>query len=164
MTKQYPTPPKTAAIGGAILGAATFGAILGATTATAKGIRQVKNGQATKEDVARDAAREAGSTAIAAGTGVAVVSALSLGPLLSTVGVAAVAVGIKYALDSVLKPAPVKAVAGGVTTTPAKPAAKKPTAKKTATGKATAKKAARKTTTKEKVSSKASEPETAEKA
>jgi len=154
MTKQYTTAARVVPLGGAVLGAAVFGAVIGATAAAARGIRQVKNGEATRQEVAMDVARESGSTAVAAGAGVAVASALGLGPILSAVGVVAVAVGAKYALDSVLSPSrpksaavaavPESAGAAAAKAAPQKAAPKTTAAKKSAAPKRTAKPAAQK--------------------
>jgi len=174
MTKKYPSPTKASSVVGTALGAAVFGAIVGGTGAAAKGIREVKAGDATGEEVALDVAREAGSTAIAAGTATAVVGALGFGPFLSVLGIAAVATGTKYAMDSLLAPkqqaaAPVMVPAGkAAAATPVaapqkktagktaarKPAAKKATPKKTAAGKAAAQKTTAKTAAAKKASPK----------
>ncbi|NDV28539.1 magnetosome protein MamC [Desulfovibrio sp. JC010] len=87
------------------LGTAFLGAIIGGTGAAAKAIREVSNEQKSKEEAVIDVAKEAGATAVAAGVSAAAVGALKLGPVLSTVGIIAVATGTKYAMDSVLKPA-----------------------------------------------------------
>ncbi|NDV24866.1 magnetosome protein MamC [Desulfovibrio sp. JC022] len=87
------------------LGTAFLGAIIGGTGAAAKAIREVSNEQKSKEEAVIDVAKEAGATAVAAGISAAAVGALKLGPVLSTVGIIAVATGTKYAMDSVLKPA-----------------------------------------------------------
>lgn len=160
------TQQNTKSFAGTVLGTALFGAIVGGTAAAAKGIRQVKSGETTKEEAAVNVAREAGTTAVAAGTAGAVVGALRLGPVLSTLGIVAVATGTKFAMDSLMekalpahapaakkhaplimdsekgaaKPAPQKAAPKK--TTAQKTAAKKTTAAKTASKKNTAKKAA----------------------
>lgn len=172
MTKKYPTPTKASSVFGTVVGAAVFGAIVGGTGAAAKGIRQVKEGEATKEEVAMDVAREAGSVAVAAGTATAVVGVLGFGPFLSTLGIAAVATGTKYAMDTLLKPktpetAPVMVATGKAAA--AKPvAAKKPEAKKEAAPKkstakkTTAKKATAKKTSAKKAPAKKTTPEKTE--
>lgn len=168
MTKKYPTPTKSSSALGTAVGAAFFGAIVGGTAAAAKGIRKVKAGEAEREEVVIDVAREAGSTAVAAGAATAFAGALGLGPILSTLGIVAVATGTKYAMDSLLTPqapatAPVmvsagKAAAATPVATPKKaakkPAAKKTAAQKTATKKSTAKKAAPKKTATKKATTK----------
>lgn len=172
MTKKYPTPAKPTSFLGTALGAAMFGAIVGGTGAAAKGIRAIKAGEATKEAVALDVAREAGSTAVAAGTATAVIGALGFGPLLAPFGIVAVATGTKYAMDALLKPnGPEPAtvtVAASVPTVkkaaPAKKAAKKPTAKKAPAKKAkTAKTAAKKVTPSKATAKKATAKKTAAK-
>lgn len=152
MTRKISTNIKPAPVLGTALGAAVFGAVIGGTAAAAKGLREVKAGRATSRDVTADVAREAGSTAVAVGTATAVVGALSLGPFLSALGIAALATGTKYAMDSLVqakKPeqalaAPAKAAApktgarkkaAATKTTSQKPVAKKPAAKKPAAGK-----------------------------
>lgn len=161
MTKKQAIPTKTPSALGPVLGAAMFGAIIGGAAAAAKGIRDVKSGRATAESAAMDTAREAGTTAIAAGAAAVVVGALPVGPVLSTLGIAAVAVGTKYAMDSVLSPgkpepapAPVAAAKASAATpvataakkakkaTPAKAKPKKAAAPKKTTKKSTAKKPA----------------------
>ena len=156
MTKKYPSTIKASSVVGTAMGAAVFGALVGGTGAAAKGIREVKSGDATREEVALNVAREAGSTAVAAGTATAVVGALGFGPFLSILGIAAVATGTKYAMDSLLAPkqqgfAPVmipagKAAAATPVAAPQKKAAKKSTAKKPTTKKAAPKKPAAKKT------------------
>ncbi len=161
--------PSNNSLVGVTMGTALFGAIVGGTAAAAKGIRQVKDGSATKEEVAVNVAREAGTTAVAAGAAAAVVGALGFGPILSTLGIAAVATGTKYAMDSLVAPkTPATATAGkkhapltpapkktaAQKTAPKKAAAKKTTAKKTAAKKTTTKKAAPKKTAKPKATSK----------
>lgn len=146
MIKNY--SPKPVAPAGAIAGTALFGAIVGGTAAAAKGIRQVKEGESTKEQVAAAVAREAGTTAMAAGAATAVVGTLGLGFFLSTLGVVAVATGTKYALDSLFRPGGTLAPASATHQVQAKTASKKNTAKKTATKKTTAKrKSAKKSAT-----------------
>jgi len=157
MIKKTNPLPKTISVAN-VTGAAVFGALVGGTAAAAKGIRQVKTGRATKEEAALDVAREAGSTAVAAGAATAVVGALGLGSFLSILGIAAVATGTKYAMDSLLppaKPAPAKAPAA-----PAKKAAPKTAAKKSATKKT----AAKRKTTKKSTAKKATAPKTTAKA
>ncbi len=154
MTNKYPTPSKASSVIKSVMGAAAFGAIVGGTAAAAKGIRQVKAGEKTKEEVAENVAREAGATAVAVGTSAMVVGALGFGPFLATLGTVMVATGTKYAMDSVLKPAktdlvPVmiptgKAAAATPTAASKKTAAKKAPAKKAAAKKATTKKTAAK--------------------
>lgn len=142
------------------MNSALFGAIVGGSAAAAKGINQIRKGEATKEGVALDVAKEAGTTAVAAGTASAVVGALGLGSVLSTLGIIAVATGAKYAIDTYLvpelvgsscapkkhaelQPAPVAKTAAATPKTAAKKSTpKKTVAKKAAPKKATAKKAA----------------------
>jgi len=150
MTKKINTSMKSSPVLGTALGAAVFGAVIGGTAAAAKGLREVKAGQATSRDVATGVAREAGSTAVAVGAATAVVGALSLGPFLSTLGIAAVATGTKYAMDSLILakksdpalavPAPPAPKAAAKKKTVAKPAAKKAASTKTTGTKAKAKK------------------------
>lgn len=84
-----------------MLGSALFGAIIGGTSAAAKAIRKVNNGEAGRDEAVMDVAREAGTTAVAAGTAGAVVGTLNIGPILSALGIIAVATGTKYAMDSI---------------------------------------------------------------
>ncbi len=171
MTKDYTEYTNhTKEIGalGSVMGATLFGAIVGGTGAAAKGIRAIKKGKATREDVAMDVAREAGSTAVAAGTASAVVRAFSLGPFLSTLGIVAVATGTKYAMDNLLKPEPVVAPVAVATDSPVvakKAVSKKVAPKKTTTKKPTAQKTAAtpKKTTAKKTGAKASTSKTSSK-
>ncbi|GEM_PF-963353 len=171
MTKQSNTK---GVLTGTALGTALFGAIVGGTAAAAKGIRQVKNNEATKEEVAVNIAKEAGTTAVAAGAAGAVVGTLGLGPFLSTLGIVAVATGAKYALDSMFAPASPAQVQTGkkhapLILDPEMPPAKKTAAKKAAPKKTTTKKAAskksvsKKTTTRKTAATKKTETKTAEK-
>jgi hypothetical protein len=149
MTKKISTKIKASPALGTAMGAALFGAVIGGTAAAAKGLREVKAGRATGQEVGADVAREAGSTAVAAGAATAVVGALSLGPFLSTLGIAALATGTKYAMDSLLqgnKSAP--ALAGPGQAESAAPLAKADTGKKAPVKKTAAKKSpAKKTAT-----------------
>jgi len=168
MTKQSNTK---GVLTGTALGTALFGAIVGGTAAAAKGIRQVKNNEATKEEVAVNIAKEAGTTAVAAGAAGAVVGTLGLGPFLSTLGIVAVATGAKYALDSMFAPAQVQTGKkhAPLILDPEMPPAKKTAAKKAAPKKTTTKKAAskksvsKKTTTRKTAATKKTETKTAEK-
>ena len=145
---------KTPVPGGAVMGAFVFGAIVGGTGAAARGIREAREGRKTNRDVALDVTREAGATAVAAGAATAVVGALGMGPVLSTLGIVAVATGTKYAMDSLLtlsdttSPAEpqvtVRATPAPAPTAPKKAPAKKVAAKKTAPKKPAAKAAPKK--------------------
>lgn len=95
--------------GASTLGAVVFGALVGGTAAAAKGLRAVKNGETSREEALRNIARETGTTALAAGTAVAIMGRTGLGPVLTTAGMAVVATGTKYAMDSLLLPASVVA-------------------------------------------------------
>ncbi|NDV18414.1 hypothetical protein GO013_03145 [Pseudodesulfovibrio sp. JC047] len=163
MTQSNSTP----SFARAAFGAALVGAIIGGTSAAAHGIRQVKNGTATTEDVARTVAREAGTTAVAAGTAGAVVGTFSLSPLVSSLGIVAVATGVKYAMDSLIgsptpaiaqaehNHAPLQTDQTASKTPPKKTPSKKTPAKKAAPKKKTTKKVtAKKTTTSKKTASK----------
>lgn len=95
--------------GASTLGAVVFGALVGGTAAAAKGLRAVKNGESSREEALRNIARETGTTALAAGTAVAIMGRTGLGPVLTTAGMAVVATGTKYAMDSLLLSASVSA-------------------------------------------------------
>ncbi|WP_207263869.1 magnetosome protein MamC [Desulfovibrio sp. Huiquan2017] len=141
MTNKINTKTKYVPVLGTAMGAALFGAVIGGTAAAAKGMREVKAGRATGQEVGASIAREAGSTAVAVGAATAVVGALSLGPFLSTLGIAALATGSKYAMDSLLqgkKPEP--ALAGPAQSQTAASAVKADTGKKAAARKTAAKK------------------------
>ncbi|WP_320170485.1 hypothetical protein [Maridesulfovibrio sp.] len=88
-----------------VLGPALFGAVVGGTAAAAKGIRQIRNNEASKNEVIKNIARETGTTAVAAGTAGAVAGSLKIGPVLSGLTLVAVATGVKYAMDSMFPPA-----------------------------------------------------------
>lgn len=86
----------------ATAGAMLFGAVVGGVAAAAANTRKVKNGEMTGQSAALGALREAGTTGLAAGAGVAAMAALRLGGLPGLLGIAAVATGAKYLMDSVL--------------------------------------------------------------
>lgn len=86
----------------ATAGAMLFGAVVGGVAAAAANTRKVKNGEMTGKCAALGALREAGTTGLAAGAGVAAMAALRLGGLPGLLGIAAVATGAKYLMDSVL--------------------------------------------------------------
>jgi len=133
---------KTPVAGAATLGATLFGAVVGGAAAAAGAVSKVKSGEMDKREAAIEVAREAGTTGVATGTAVAVVGALGLGGLLSFAGMVVVATGTKYALDSVLKPAPeVPAIVPAAKKVKAVPK-KKTAARKKVASKGTAKKKA----------------------
>jgi len=138
-----PSNVKTPTVGSAVSGAAVCGMVAGGTAAAARSIRQVREGSMTRQQAVGRVLREAGSTGLASGVAVGVVGGLGLGGLLSLMGVAVVATGTKYALDSVINgPQQAQAVAG----TDAAPAEEKPAPSKPApksTAKASTKTAAR---------------------
>lgn len=98
---------RTPVVSSALTGAVVSGVVIGGTAAAATSIRKVKKGLMTKEDAARNVAREAGTTGVAAGAAAMVVGGLGIGGLLGLVGVALVATGTKYMLDTAFKPEPV---------------------------------------------------------
>lgn len=101
MSRHYLRKPGMA--GGAAVGATVFGAVLGGAAVAAGTYPKVRSGEMARCDAVREVAREAGTTGVSAGAGVAVAGALGLGGVLSFVGIVAVATGTKYALDSALK-------------------------------------------------------------
>lgn len=86
----------------ATAGAMLFGAVVGGVAAAAANARKVKNGELSGKCAALGALREAGTTGLAAGAGVAAMAALRLGGLPGLLGIAAVATGAKYLMDTVL--------------------------------------------------------------
>ncbi len=83
-------------------GAMLFGAVVGGVAAAAANARKVKRGEMSARTAAVSVLREAGTTGLASGAGVAAVTALHLGGVAGLVGIAAVATGAKYFMDSVL--------------------------------------------------------------
>lgn len=98
----------------ATAGAMLFGAVVGGVAAAAANARKVKNGELTGKCAALGALREAGTTGLAAGAGVAAMAALRLGGLPGLLGIAAVATGTKYLMDTVLDEVIVKGRLGGL--------------------------------------------------
>jgi len=98
----------------ATAGAMLFGAVVGGVAAAAANARKVKNGEMTGKSATLGALREAGTTGLAAGAGVAAMAALRLGGLPGLLGIAAVATGAKYLMDTVLDEVIVKGRLGGL--------------------------------------------------
>lgn len=140
------------------LTSALLGAVVGGAAAAVTGVRRVQKGEATKQELATDVAREAGTTAVATGTAAAVVRMLGFGPFMGTLGFAAIAVGAKYAMDACMASRTCPCAAAESEAKPVPDAAKnaetpeaprKPAATKSSRGTAkTAAKAAPKATTK----------------
>lgn len=86
----------------ATAGAMLFGAVVGGVAAAAASARKVKEGTMNAREAAFSSLREAGTTGLASGAGVAAMSALRVGGATGLVGIAVVATGAKYLLDSVL--------------------------------------------------------------
>ncbi len=86
----------------ATAGAMLFGAVVGGVAAAAASARKVKEGTMSAREAAFSSLREAGTTGLASGAGVAAMSALRVGGATGLVGIAVVATGAKYLLDSVL--------------------------------------------------------------
>lgn len=82
--------------------AVLFGAVVGGVAAAAANARKVKNGEMSGKQATLCALREAGTTGVASGAGVAAMAALRVGGVVGLVGIAAVATGAKYLMDSVL--------------------------------------------------------------
>lgn len=98
----------------ATAGAMLFGAVVGGVAAAAANARKVKNAEMTGKCAALGALREAGTTGLAAGAGVAAMAALRLGGLPGLLGIAAVATGAKYLMDTVLDDVIAKGRLGGL--------------------------------------------------
>lgn len=124
-------------------GAVFFGAVVGGIAAAAGNARKVKSGEMTGRQAALDALREAGTTGLSAGAGVAAMCRLGVGGFAGLVGVTVVAAGTKYLLDTVVADALARGCAacakapdGEVAEVPvkaaAKPAAKAPAKRKAA--------------------------------
>ncbi len=84
------------------LGGLIAGVVTGATVAAASSARKVKNGCMTKEEAAKEIAREAGSMGIAASVGVTATAMMNAGGILSVASTALLTAGTKYAIDSLL--------------------------------------------------------------
>lgn len=83
-------------------GAVFFGAVVGGIAAAAGNARKVKSGEMTGRQAALDALREAGTTGLSAGAGVAAMCRLGVGGFAGLVGITVVAAGTKYLLDTVV--------------------------------------------------------------
>jgi cell division septation protein DedD len=90
------------AVSPATSGAMLFGAVVGGVATAAASARKVKEGSMSPREAALNSLREAGTTGLASGAGVAAMSALRVGGAAGLVGIAVVATGAKYLLDSVL--------------------------------------------------------------
>lgn len=140
--KSYPGYGPTTA------GAVFFGAVVGGIAAAAGNARKVKSGEMTSRQAALDALREAGTTGLSAGAGVAAMCRLGVGGFAGLVGITVVAAGTKYLLDTVVAgvlakgcaacvnvsaeapvEAPAKAAPRAAAKTPAKAPAKRKAAK-----------------------------------
>lgn len=111
-------------------GAMLFGALVGGAASAAGNARKVKSGEMSGRQAALDALREAGTTGLASGAGVAAMNALRVGGVAGLVGIAAVATGTKYLLDSVLAEVLAKACRACAGSVPAAQAAAEPTTAK----------------------------------
>lgn len=87
---------------GPTAGAALFGAVIGGVAAAAANARKVKDGKMSGQEAALDALREAGTTGISTGAGVAAMCRLGVGGFAGLLGVTVVAAGTKYLLDNVV--------------------------------------------------------------
>lgn len=126
-------------------GAVFFGAVVGGIAAAAGNARKVKSGEMTGRQAALDALREAGTTGLSAGAGVAAMCRLGVGGFAGLVGITVVAAGTKYLLDTVVADALAKGCAAcakagaeepGEPGAAAQPAPKAPAKKKAARPKA----------------------------
>lgn len=141
-------------MGPATAGAVLFGVVVGGVAAAAANVRKVQDGKMTRQEAALDALREAGTTGISTGAGVAAMCRLGVGGFAGLVGITVVAAGTKYLLDSVVREVldrGCKACASGGQSTPAataefaESAAPAPKGKASASAKLDAKPAARTT-------------------
>ncbi len=137
-TQTYPIR-QTALPVGAVTAMGLAGAVIGGTVAAAKDLRQVKEGDMTREAAAGHVLKEAVGTGLATAVG-AVAGTFFRSSLLGLVTMAAVGIGTKYLYDGVtgLAASKVKASAKTVAKPAAKTTAKAETAK-TETAKAPAK-------------------------
>lgn len=83
-------------------GAVFFGAVVGGIASAAGNARKVKSGEMTGRQAALDALREAGTTGLSAGAGVAAMCRLGMGGFAGLLGITVVAAGTKYLLDTVV--------------------------------------------------------------
>lgn len=90
-------------MGPATAGAMLFGAVVGGVAAAAGNARKVQQGEMTRQQAALDALREAGTTGLSTGAGVAAMCRLGVGGFAGLVGITVVAAGTKYLLDSVVR-------------------------------------------------------------
>ncbi|NMC49145.1 MAG: magnetosome protein MamC [Desulfovibrio sp.] len=121
---------------GAVTAMGLAGAVIGGTVAAAKDLRQVKEGDMTREAAAGHVLKEAVGTGLATAVG-AVAGTLFRSSVLGLVTMAAVGIGTKYLYDGVTGLAATKVKARAATKAESKPAAK--TAAKAETAKAPAK-------------------------
>lgn len=112
-------------MGPATAGAVLFGVVVGGVAAAAANVRKVQDGKMTRQEAALDALREAGTTGISTGAGVAAMCRLGVGGFAGLLGITVVAAGTKYLLDSVVREVldrGCKACASGGQSTPAEAA------------------------------------------
>ncbi|WP_176636850.1 magnetosome protein MamC [Desulfolutivibrio sulfoxidireducens] len=131
-TQTYPIRPAALPVG-AVTAMGLAGAVIGGTVAAAKDLRQVKEGDMTREAAAGHILKEAVGTGLATAVG-AVAGTFFRSSILGLAAMAAVGIGTKYIYDGVTGLAVIKAKAAKAA---AKPAAK--TTAKTETAKAPAK-------------------------
>jgi hypothetical protein len=118
----YPqTQTRTVLPVGGIVAMGLAGAVITAVGATARGLRDAKDGAKTRAEVVTDVAREALGGGLATAAGAAVAGTVFRSGALSLAAMAAVGIGVKYVYDgmaaSVCSAAPAEAA-------PAKPAKK----------------------------------------
>lgn len=89
-------------LGSAALGGLIAGVVTGATVAAATSLRQVKEGEITKQEATSRIMREAGTMGLATTVGVTATAALRLTGVLSIFGVALFTTASKYGIDSML--------------------------------------------------------------
>ncbi|MFZ5812516.1 MAG: hypothetical protein ACOY4F_10775 [Thermodesulfobacteriota bacterium] len=108
---------------GAVTAMGLAGAVIGGTVAAAKDLRQVKEGDMTREAAAGHVLKEAVGTGLATAVG-AVAGTLFRSSFLGLVTMAAVGIGTKYLYDGVTGLAVTRVKARAATKAESKPAAK----------------------------------------
>lgn len=94
--------PIAPTLASAALGGLIAGVVTGATVAAATSLRQVKDGEITKQEATQQIMREAGTMGLATTAGVTATAALGLTGIMSIFGVALFTTGSKYGIDSLL--------------------------------------------------------------
>lgn len=106
--QQYQTYPqnqtltRSAIPTGGIVAMGLAGAVITAVAATARGLRELKDGDATRSEVIGEVAKEALGGGLATAAGAAVAGTVFRSNALSLVAMAAVGIGVKYVYDGMV--------------------------------------------------------------